>query len=169
MEPDLHPLRLPAPALPQSGLGSVMRRIPTAVAVLATLADQNVHATTVSSITRVSRTPVLISVCLRNGSRTLKSVHRAKSFAISILASGQEGFATRFASPDRPIGPGQFAGVPHHLTEYGPVIEKTAALIGCELHAVHPCGDHYIVVGEVRFADAAVDEHPLIRHDGSHR
>lgn len=53
LEPDLHPLRLPAPAPSSAGddLPAVMRQIPTAVAVLATRLEHTVHATTVSSFT----------------------------------------------------------------------------------------------------------------------
>jgi flavin reductase (DIM6/NTAB) family NADH-FMN oxidoreductase RutF len=162
LEPDLHPLTLPAPPPPTADVAAVLRGLPAAVAVLATRAQGTVHATTVSSVTPVSRAPALVSVCLRNGSRTLELVRDASTFALSVLASDQREVAAHFAARERPADRAQFAGVRHHLSAFGPVLEDAAALIGCELHAVHPCGDHHIVVGDVRFAEAAAGRHPLL-------
>lgn len=171
LEPDLHPLRLPAPTPgpTRDDLPAVMRQIPTAVAVVATRFEDTVHATTVSSFTSVSRAPALISVCLANGSRTLDLVRDARSFALSVLASDQDDLAARFASADRPIGAVQFDRVPHQLNSFGPVIENAAAWIGCRLHAAHPCGDHHIVLGDVALAQTPSDKHPLLRHDARYR
>ncbi|MFL5340853.1 MAG: flavin reductase family protein [Gemmataceae bacterium] len=58
-------------------------------------------------------------------------------------------------SGTRPSGVAQFAGVPHHSRNYGPVIEETVASLGCRLHAAHPCGDHHIVIGEVESVEAS--------------
>jgi flavin reductase (DIM6/NTAB) family NADH-FMN oxidoreductase RutF len=168
-EPDLHPLRLPAPEQPplQTDLAAVLRRVPTAVAILAAHAGDTVRATTVSSITSVSRDPALVGVCLANGSRTLDLVRSAQSFALSVLAADQDDLAARFAEAERPAGPGQFAGVPHHLSPSGPVIDAAAAWIGCSVHSIHRCGDHHIVLGEVDLA-VGTDRNPLVRHDGAY-
>ena len=167
LEPDLHPLRLPSPPLApdEADLRAVLRRVPTAVAVIACRGDETVHATTVSSLTSVSRTPALVSVCLENGSRTLGLVKTAKSFALSLLASDQEEVADRFAELERSTGPAQFSGIPHHLSAFGPVIDTAAASLGCRLHALHRCGDHHIVVGEVELLQAN-ERRPVLRHDG---
>ena len=167
LEPDLHSLGLPPPpaAPDDADLRALLRSVPTAVAVIACRADEGVHATTVSSLTSVSRRPALVSVCLENRSRTLGLVEAAKSFAISLLASDQEEVAKRFAELGRSAGPAQFAGVPHHLSAFGPVIETAAATLGCRLHALHPCGDHHILVGEVELVRTS-ERRPLLRHDG---
>ena len=168
LDPDLHPLELPPPAMPTTSLEAVLRRIPTAVAVLGTSADHTVHATTVSSFASVSREPALVSVCVANGSRTLDLLVHSTTFALSVLASDQREVAARFAEAERPPGLAQFHGVPHRLTDFGPVIDTAAAWLGCHVHALHECGDHHIVVGEV--ADADVSEQiPLVRHDGAYR
>lgn len=170
LEPDLHPLRLPAPQLAATPthLPDVLRRIPTAVAVLATHNDHTVHATTVSSITSVSRDPALVSVCLANGSRSLDLLGHAQAFALSVLASNQSELAARFAKPGRPADPGQFMMVAHHLSPFGPLIESAAAWIGCDVYGAHRCGDHTIVVGAVGLAEAT-HRHPLVRHEGAYR
>jgi 3-hydroxy-9,10-secoandrosta-1,3,5(10)-triene-9,17-dione monooxygenase reductase component len=167
LEPDLHPLRLPAPepAAARSQLPDVLRRIPTAVAIFATHNDRTVHATTVSSMTSVSSDPALVSVCLANGSRTLDLLGHARTFALSVLASNQSELAVRFAKPDRPADGGQFTMVAHHLSPFGPLIESAAAWVGCDVHGAHRCGDHTIVVGAVGLAEAT-HRHPLVRHGG---
>jgi flavin reductase (DIM6/NTAB) family NADH-FMN oxidoreductase RutF len=167
-EPDLHPLTLPPPPADlEVDLRQVMRRVPVAVAVLATWHEGLVHATTVSSVASVSVVPPLVSVCLANGSRTLESVQRAQGFTLSILAAGQDDLAAHFADNARPAGSAQFASVPHHLTPRGPVIDTAAAWIACSLHGAHRCGDHHVVVGEVELSDAT-DRPPVVRHDGAY-
>jgi flavin reductase (DIM6/NTAB) family NADH-FMN oxidoreductase RutF len=161
LEPDLQPLRL-------LELTDVLRGIPTAVAVLATRSQETVHATTVSSVASVSKDPALVSVCLDSRFRSLARVREAGSFTLSILASDQHHLAEHFARSGRSDGPAQFAGIAHHLDSRGPFLENAAAWIGCDLHAVHECGDHHIVIGRVGLANAS-DRRPLIRQDGAYR
>lgn len=169
LTPDLQPLRLPSagPASPEQ-LSAVLRRIPTAVGVIAARHVGEIRATTVSSITSVSRTPPLMSVCLSSGSRTLDLIRRAPYFSLSILAAGQSDVAVRFAAPDRDPGAGQFAGVAHQIRRFGPVIDRAAAWIGCQRHAVHACGDHHIVLGAVSEAQAGAGQNALVRCDGEY-
>lgn len=169
MPPDLRPLALPAPdeTAPQPW-SAVLRRIPTAVGVLAAHVDGDIHATTVSSITSVSRTPPLLSVCLSNRSRMLDLIRRARGFSLSILAADQSDLAARFADQDRGVGAEQFAGIAHQLGHFGPVIDRAAAWIGCQRHAVHACGDHHIVLGAVSEASAGTDQRALVRRDGAY-
>jgi flavin reductase (DIM6/NTAB) family NADH-FMN oxidoreductase RutF len=166
VEPDLRPLRLHAPPAAPVDLAAVMRGVPAVVAVLSTHAGGTVHAATVSSATSVSLRPPLVSVCLARSSRALALVRDARSFTLSLLASGQERVAQRFADPGRPPGADQFAGVPHHLSPYGPVVEGATTWLGCSLRAVYPGGDHEIVLGRVAVAGTGVG-HPLVRYDGA--
>jgi len=169
LEPDLHPLKLPAPPPgPQaSQLGKALRRVPTGVGVIAVLHGHNVRASTISSFTSVSREPPLVSVCLATQSRTLDLIQQAQVFALSVLASDQAHIADRFANVDRPDGSAQFAGLPHELSTFGPVIGAAAASIGCRVHTSHRCGDHQIVIGEVHEASTS-ERRPLVRHDGNY-
>jgi flavin reductase (DIM6/NTAB) family NADH-FMN oxidoreductase RutF len=154
VEPDLRPLRLPAPQAPApTELAVVLRGIPTAVAILAVRTSDTVHATTVSSLTSVSREPALVSVCLADGSRALELVRAAGAFALSLLAADQDDVAEQFADPSRPAGAAQFGEVHHRLDAFGPVIDGASAWIGCRVHAIRRCGDHDIVVGQVSSAE----------------
>jgi flavin reductase (DIM6/NTAB) family NADH-FMN oxidoreductase RutF len=169
LEPDLHGLRLQPPDPRLLDAGYVIRRIPTSVAILAARVGDTVHGTTVSSIAVVSREPALLSVSVANGSRTLELLGRAESFTLSVLASGQDDIAARFADKERADGASQFNGVQHHMSSFGPLLAGAAVGIGCEVHAKHPCGDHHLVIGAIRSVDAAPDLHPLVQHDGAFR
>ena len=170
LEPDLHPLTLPLPPATKqpTDLKELFGSVPTAVGVLTTRSGHAVHATTVSSITSISLRPPLVSACLANDSRALELVRSADTFVLSVLASDQQHLADRFASKDRPTGTAQFADVPHHSGDFGPVIEQTVASLSCRLHATHPCGDHHIVVGEVASAEGSLNKHALMRHAGAY-
>ena len=167
LEPDLHPLRLPPPTPPTMDVPSVLRKIPTPVAVLGARVGETVHATTVTSITCVSRVPALVSVSIASGSRTLELLDRADSFTLSVLASGMDDLTARFANGARAASASQFAGVPHHMTAFGPVLSGSAVRLGCDVHAKHECGDHHLLVGAIRSADVSEGLHPLVQHDGT--
>jgi 3-hydroxy-9,10-secoandrosta-1,3,5(10)-triene-9,17-dione monooxygenase reductase component len=169
VEPDLHPLGLPAPDQAQPELlHAVLRRVPTAVGVVAAHDDGAVHAATVSSITSVSRMPPLVSVCLSTRSRMLTLIRRAPTFSISVLAAKQSELADHFAAADRGDGTAQFTGVSHQLGSFGPVIDQATAWIGCRRHALYECGDHHIVLGLVGEAIAGADGPALVRQDGTY-
>jgi len=168
VKPDLHALVLPLPPLPGPvDLVGVMRQVPAAVVVVAARVGSEVHATTVSSAASLSRRPPLVLVCLAKSSRVLELAQESGSFALCFLASDQQAAAERFADRERPLGAAQFAGIAHHLTSYGPVIEGSSAWFGCSVAARHPGGDHEILVGEVAEAVGG-DTHPLVRHDGAY-
>jgi flavin reductase (DIM6/NTAB) family NADH-FMN oxidoreductase RutF len=167
IEPDLHPLVLPPPPVAAVDLVGVMRQVPAAVGVVAARVGRAVHATTVSSAASLSRQPPLILVCLARSSHVLALARESGSFALSFLASDQEAAADRFADAERPTGPAQFTGIPHHLTKFGPVIEGGTAWLGCSVAALHSGGDHEILVGEVA-ETVAGNGHPLVRHDGAY-
>ncbi|HVV58939.1 MAG TPA: flavin reductase family protein [Gaiellaceae bacterium] len=168
LEPDVHPLRLPAPPRAKVDPFRALRRIPSPVAVLATAAGGTVHATTVGTLAFVSRDPALVSVSLAEGSRTLEVLGDAAAFTLSVLGSGHAEHAVRFSDRSRPSGAEQFAGVPHHLTEFGPALDDAVVRLGCRMHARHRCGDHTLVIGAVCSAEDDLDVHPLVQHDGAY-
>ncbi|MGN6170233.1 MAG: flavin reductase family protein [Solirubrobacteraceae bacterium] len=84
------------------------------------------------------------------------------------LAAGR----SRWLEPDlRPLSlsarSNQFKSVPHRLSPFGPELDNAAAWMGCRMHAIHDCGDHRIVVGEV-VNTKTTGSHPLLRHQGSY-
>jgi flavin reductase ActVB len=124
-----------------------MSRLATGVAVVTTR-DQygNPHGLTVNSFCSVSLDPPLVLVCVARGARCFPVFNRTGEFAVSILSSGQEELARRFASS----GADKFGGAGLVRTARGGVLVAGAlATVECVTHARHDAGDHEILIGEV--------------------
>jgi flavin reductase (DIM6/NTAB) family NADH-FMN oxidoreductase RutF len=142
----------------------------TGVTVVSTTTpDGRLHAMTANSFTSVSLDPTLVLVCLSRPSRGLDSVLQAGVFSVNVLSEVQAGLSRRFADRRRATGAG-FAGTGFTLDVHGcPQFDDSLASFACRVHAVHPGGDHAILVGEVdAFAVGDVAE-PLVFHGGRYR
>ena len=122
-----------------------MGRFATGVAIVTTEHDGAYHGMTVNSLTSVSLDPPLLLVCLTRGTRTADAVIARGAFVVNILGAGQDALSNRFARAGE-----------DHFSELEPVIHRDGlpeltALghLHCRVDAVHPGGDHAIVVGEV--------------------
>ena len=125
----------------------VMSRLVTGVALVTCRLDGSVHGLTVNAVSSVSLNPPLVLVCLDRRGNSHDPVIAAGAFAVSVLASHQEEMAHRFA---RGTHRERFAGVKFRDSSSGsPVLPDALAWLDCRVQAVHPAGDHSIVVGEV--------------------
>lgn len=144
----------------------VMRRtmggFATGVAVVTTQCDAVPHGMTVNSLTSVSLDPPLLLVCLTIGSRTAHAVQRRGAFVVNFLSERQEDLATRFARP----GGDHFVGIALERTDLGlPALPRTLGRVECDVDAMHPAGDHIVVIGRVRSC-AYRDGSPLVFYRG---
>lgn len=125
----------------------VMSRLVTGVALVTSRLDGAVHGLTVNAVSSVSLKPPLVLVCLDRSGNSHDPVIASGAFALSVLASHQEEMAHRFA---RGTHRERFAGVEFRDSSSGnPVLPDALAWLDCAIRAVHPAGDHSIVVGEV--------------------
>lgn len=133
-------------------LRQVMGRFPTGVAVVAGRgADGAPYGLTVNSLTSVSLEPPLILVCVDRRASSHDPLISAETFAVSVLARGQDDVARRFASEP---SAGRFEDVAWTLAPTGdPLVEGAVAWLACARTAVYDGGDHAIVVGRVQAAD----------------
>lgn len=143
----LEPLRTDADV---ASYRMAMGRLVTGVTVVTTFAGIHDHAMTANAVTSVSLDPVLMLVCVEQDARFHDAVLESGLWGVSILTAGSRPAAVWLASPGRPMH-GQLDSVPHHR---GPVtgvalLDGALARIECRTTAVHPAGDHSIVVGAV--------------------
>jgi flavin reductase len=127
------------------------RRIATGVTVLTAVHDGQAHGTTASAVTAASTEPLLVCVCLRNGSTFAGLAARARRFVINVLSGRQAALADWFADPGRPSGYGQFAPVdwtPDPACA-APLLRGALAWLDCQLMVSYPAGDHSILLAEV--------------------
>lgn len=167
-----------SPASPPAGQGgeseeygvagrAALRRIASGVGVLSVRSDVTMHGTTVSSLTAVSRDPLLVGLCLVHDSVGLGLLKHRRVFAINILNTAQVAMARWFADPSRPRGPAQFDPVewkPDRFSD-APLIDGALAWLSCRLVTTVDAGDHELLLAEVVDGTAREGE-PLLNFAG---
>lgn len=142
-----------------------MGRFATGVAVVTSRHRGHDVALTVDSLTSVSLEPVLLLVSLHAEARVLEGVQDGEAWGVSVLAARQRGLAHWLGEPGRPLH-NQLARVPHVRGAATGValVEGALATFECRTFAVHPGGDHVLVVGEVVGLQARPTDEPALVH-----
>lgn len=132
----------------------VMGSFPTGVTVVTGVGAAGIPlGLTVNSFTSVSLDPPLVLVCIGRDASSHDALVAGAGFAVNILADDQDALARRFASEP---APDRFDGVAWARGPNGaPVLEGAAAWLACAVDAVHPGGDHSILVGRVETGAAS--------------
>ena len=120
---------------------------------------------TVTTFNSASLDPPLVSFYVTKSSTTWPRLREARVFAGNVLAADQADIADRFARRDIDrFGPHtQWRNGPHRV----PLLAGAAGHVACQLDAVIPVGDHWLVVGLVIHAEAC-GAPPLLRHCGQY-
>jgi 3-hydroxy-9,10-secoandrosta-1,3,5(10)-triene-9,17-dione monooxygenase reductase component len=120
---------------------------------------------TASAVCSLSLEPLLMIVCIDNGSRTLEAIRHSRRLAVNVLARHQEGVAATFAS--KAPEPDKFSDVPHMEVDGIPVLGGVVAWLTGGLRELMPGGDHVIGVAEVEAVGAPGGE-PLVYYRGAY-
>ncbi|MFX0538313.1 flavin reductase family protein [Ornithinimicrobium sp. Y1847] len=142
-----------------------MGRFATGVAVVTSSLRGHDVALTVDSLTSVSLDPVLLLVSLHAEARVLEAVESGSPWGVSVLTARQRGLAEWLGEPGRPLH-NQLARVPHEQGEITGValVQEALSTFECRTYAVHPAGDHSLVVGEVVGMRARLTDEPALVH-----
>jgi flavin reductase (DIM6/NTAB) family NADH-FMN oxidoreductase RutF len=126
----------------------VLGAYPTGVTIVATLDGEGAPCgMTVNAFTSVSLDPPLVLVCVAHGASSHDPLLGSRTFAVSVLAAEQAALAAHFSTEPADV---RFLEVDWHPGPLGdPVVDGAAAWLACTLEAVHPGGDHSILVGRV--------------------
>ncbi|MBD7919167.1 flavin reductase family protein [Cellulomonas sp. Sa3CUA2] len=129
---------------------AVVARLASGVVVVSAVHRGVVHASTVSSVASVSLDPPLLLFCVHADARLRDVLDDVDTWAVSVLADDQGDVAEWLASPGRPAV-GQLDRVPHRAAPVSGAawVDGAAAWFDCRTEAVHPAGDHDVVVGRV--------------------
>ena len=147
---------------------SVMGHFATGVSVV-TASDRAGDAvgTTANAITSVSLDPPLLLACLAEDSETLAAIRETSRFAVNVLTVEQRHHSDRFAAKG--------TGARAHEVEFErkmlgvPVLPDALAVVACQVEAIHPAGDHKIVVGRAYSLHNSEDPvEPLIFYRGGY-
>ena len=122
-------------------------------------------ATTVNSFSSVSLDPPLVLWSIQNSSDHLAVYTGCQHFGISVLSSEQGTLSSQYAQRG-----GHSAQAEHFATgpQGEPKLIDALAHFTCAAYAVHPGGDHQIIVGEVLQFDSR-EAAPLIFYSGGYR
>lgn len=127
-----------------------MGRFATGVTVVTTFAGKHDHAMTASSVTSVSLEPVLVALSADQDGRWLDAVQDSGCWGVSVLGISARATADWLSTPGRPLH-GQLDRIAYWR---GPatgvaLLEGALAALECRTAAIHPAGDHSLVIGEV--------------------
>ena len=159
--------RQQADSIRQRAFRDAMGLFPTGVTlVTAHGPDGHDQAITANSVTSVSLDPLLLLVCVEHASRLHDVVLAAGRFAVSVLGLDGEPISRKLARRGHDTE-GALAGVAHHR---GPhtgalVLDEALATFECVTTAVHPGGDHTVLIAEVLAVEMPRPEaEPLVWH-----
>ena len=119
----------------------------TGVTVIAADVDGSIRAMTANSFTSLSLDPPLVLFCVGKNTKMGELINLAAGFSVNILQQDQQHLSTYFAGGWKEPTPPPFT---FSDWQGGPLLEGSAAALGCAVDAVHEGGDHWIVVGSVR-------------------
>ena len=147
----------------------VIGRFATGVTVVAAQEDGRTHGMTASSVTSVSLDPLLVLVCVGKSAAIHELMLRTGSFAVSILADGQQELAAFFSTQDRDDS--AMGGFPYRAAGSGsPILDGALGWLDCRLWQQYDGGDHTIVVGEVTGLELSTPNGaPLLFYAGGYR
>ena len=122
-------------------------------------------ATTVNSFSSVSLDPPLVLWSIQNSSDHLAVYTECQHFGISVLSAEQDALSGQYAQRG-----GHRAQAEHFTSgpQGEPQLIDALAHFSCAAHAIHPGGDHQIIVGEVLQFEST-DAAPLIFYGGGYR
>ncbi len=137
----------------------------TGVTILTTMTPEGKPlGMTANSLSSVSLSPPLISVCVDREADMHPVILRASEFVVNVLASDQEALARRFSDKyeDR------FDGVGYRLNPEGLILlDGVLAHVVCRRQETYPGGDHTIVLGRV-IGGTTHERHPLLYYRGGY-
>ncbi|MFF0014504.1 flavin reductase family protein [Streptomyces sp. NPDC005374] len=144
-----------------------LRRLAGPVSVLTAVHNGRRHGTTVSTVTRISRRPQVLGVCLKPGSVLAGLAGTEGRFAVNVLSGEQGRLARYFAEHSRPRSAAQFDGIDWHPAAYSgaPLFHHALAHYDCRVVGRFQVGDHTVLLGAVVHADTTEGD-PLISYSG---
>ncbi len=139
-----------------------MRRLPSPVTVVTSAVGEDRRGITIGSFTSVSLEPALVSFNLSIETPMLAMIRQSTRFVVHFLKKDQAHVSETFAVPDV-TGEEQFADVVVRRSPGGlPILEGVLACMHCTVEALHPTGDHVLVVGRVVEIEELSPGDPLV-------
>jgi 3-hydroxy-9,10-secoandrosta-1,3,5(10)-triene-9,17-dione monooxygenase reductase component len=141
----------------------VLGHFATGVTVITAIDEGEPVGFSCQAFAALSLDPPLVVFCPSQQSTSWPRIARAGRFAVNVLTENQHELASRFGRSAKH----KFDGVSWAPDEAGsPVLDGVLTWAGCELEAVHPGGDHQVVIGRVRELGECGSQRPLLFYRG---
>lgn len=115
------------------------------------------------SFASVSLEPPLVLFCADHGGRAWPRIRQSGRFTVNVLAEEQEDLCQRFGSSRG----AKFDGLEWERSALDtPVLPGGLLRVHAEIEAVHPAGDHDVVIGRVRMLDTRDSGQPMVFYRG---
>jgi flavin reductase (DIM6/NTAB) family NADH-FMN oxidoreductase RutF len=149
--------------LAQRSFRDVLGRFTTGVVLVTAQTPHGPVGMAVNSFTSVSLDPPLVAVCAAFTSTTWPAIREAGAFAITILGDQHEDLCRTFSTR----GAERFRGRDWAFTRAGhPMPADGLGWLDCCIRAIHPVGDHELVIAEAIEGAVADRGGPLVFHAG---
>lgn len=149
---------------------SLMGSRPVSVPVVAAKGPDGPSGLLALSATHVSASPATMLVCVGHATSALKTIHHARSFAISYLPAGAEKVADIFGGRGGLTGSDRFVPDDWTTLETGaPVFSRAVAAFDCNVAAAFTHAGTDIILGEIVAYKVDEGAVPLISFRGSYR
>lgn len=134
----------------RSDFRSAMSQAVTGVNIVTTDGRKGRYGLTVSAVSSVSAEPPLLLVCVNQESVACSAIEANGSFAINVLATGQQSAAETFSGSDA-HGDAYTFNDEDWTTAVtkSPVLKAAVATFDCRIEAVIPAATHTIFIGRV--------------------
>lgn len=140
---------------------TVLRMIPYGLYVLGAGQGDDISMATVNWVTQTSFAPPLVVMGVKNDSKTHELMKGSRTFALSMLKTGQKDAAYAFFKPAAPEG-GTINGFSFTAAGNGcPTLDDAAGYVAGTIHEVYENGDHSVFIGEVSEAKLHDAAEPL--------
>ena len=131
----------------------VLRKITYGIYILAVEVKNHYSAATITWVSQASFEPPLLMIGLKKTSNTYNSVIESKKFSINFLNDSQKNMAASFFK-DTKYENGKLNGYDFEIGKRGvPIFKNINSYFECELLKIIECGDHDIIVAEIKNAE----------------
>lgn len=135
----------------RSDFRSAMSQAVTSVNIVTTDGPEGRYGLTVSAVSSVSAEPPMLLVCINQRSVACSAIEANGSFAINVLATGQQSAAETFSGSDA-HGEAYTFNDEDWTTAVtkSPVLKGAVATFDCKIEGVIPAATHTIFIGRVQ-------------------
>jgi len=145
-----------------------MRRLASAVSIVACECDEDWFGLSATSVTSLSMEPPSLLVCLNRSASLTPMLHQDKPFSVNLLDRRHQNVSNAFGSSS--LRAERFRDGGWQLSERGvPVMAEAIASIECDVGKLVEYGSHIIVIGEVRHVRIGEGVDPLIYCNGKYQ